>query len=108
MGSCPADLEAAELIAVNQDVGQVVFKNQVKQCFAWLSMAPAVPFAVSNDEASGFGCLLETLVVIRPAAAAILDAVLVVPVMAHLMQERRADVFNWAGKRPSTDIDLMC
>ena len=107
VGASAADLETAELIAVDQDIGQTVIKNEVKQLFAGFGGAPSVTLAVAHDQTVGFCCGLEALVVVGVAAAAILNAVGIVEVVAHLMKERGADILNGSGQRASADVDLM-
>ena len=105
--SSAADGKAAELIAVDQDIGQTVFQHEVKQIVAGLGGAPSVALAVAHDQTVGFGSSLEALVVVGVSTTAIMDTVDEVEVMAHLMKERGADVLDGSRKRPRADVDFV-
>ena len=107
VGPCPCNLKAAELIAVDQDVGQLVQQHEIKQGVARRCVAPAVFVAVLDRQAVSFGSLFEAAVVVGSAAAAILNAVFAVPVVDHLMKQRRGDFLNGTRQRASADVDLM-
>ena len=70
-------------------------------------MTPAVFLAVRDEQAVRFRRFLEAAVVIGAAAAAVLNAVFEVVVMAHLMEEGSADVFDWPRERSRSDVDFM-
>lgn len=53
------------------------------------------------------GKILELFIVVLPASAAILYAVLDVPEMDALMEGRRHHVFYWACKRSCADVKLV-
>ena len=71
-------------------------------------MRPSVFVAVVNNQAAGFGCCLESFVVVCIAPAAILNAADVIVVVYHLMQQRGAHVFDGARQCSRADIDFMC
>ena len=70
-------------------------------------MAPAVFLAVRDDQAVSFRRFLESAIVVGAAAAAVLNAVFEVVVMAHLMEEGSADVFDRPRERSRADVDFM-
>ena len=72
------DSVTAELVAVEQDVTQVVVQAELEQLVTGRGVRPSVLVAVFHAQASLFGCGLEPLVVVGIAPAAILNAVDVV------------------------------
>ena len=71
-------------------------------------MRPSIFVAVVNNQAAGFGCCLESFVVVGIAPAAILNAADIIVVVYHLMQQRGAHFFDWARQCSRADIDLVC
>ena len=71
-------------------------------------MRPSVFVAVVNNQATRFGCCLESLVVVGTTAAAILNAVDVIVVVNHFMQQGSAHKFYISTESTGSDIDFMC
>lgn len=107
MSACSRDLETAELIPIEKNVGQVVFQNHFQKLVAGFGDCPAVLLVMVNNQTMGFRCRLELAVVIGVASAAILNPVNVVPVVNHLMQKGGGNLFNGSGQRSGTDVDFM-
>ena len=61
-------------------------------------------FDIQTVKLGGF---LEALVVVGVASAAILDPVFVVPLLAHLMQQRGAHIKNVSAERSRSNVDFM-
>ena len=101
------DGDPAILIPIDQNIRQAVFHNEFKELFRWGSVRPSVFFAVFYVQAVKLGGRLKVLVVIGVASAAILDSVFIVPIMAHLMQQRGAHIKNVSAERSRSDIDFM-
>ena len=59
-----------------------------------------------NDEAARFGFCLEVFVVVGVATRAILHAVLIVPVVNHLMEQGSNNIFNGPCQCSGTDVDF--
>ena len=70
-------------------------------------MRPSVFLTALYDKASGFGCFLEPFVVVGAAPAAILDALLVVVVVDHLVEQSSGDRFDGTGQSPRPNVDLV-
>ena len=107
VSACSRDLETAELIPIEKNVGQVVFQNHFQKLVAGFGDRPAVLFVMVNNQAMGFRCRLELAIVVGVASAAILNAVNVVPVVNHLMQKGGGNLFNGSGQGSRSDVDFM-
>ena len=107
MGSRSGDLEAAVLVAVQQDVGQVVLQNHFQKLVAGSGVRPSVLLGVGDNQATGFGGIPELAVVVGVAPAAILNPVDMVVVVNHLMQQRCGDLLNGAGQGSGSDVDFV-
>lgn len=107
VSACSRDLETAELVPIQKNVGQVVFQNHFQKLVAGFGDRPAVLVMVIDNQTVGFGCRLELAVVVGVASAAILNAVNVVPVVNHFMQKGGGNLFNGSGQRSRSDVDFM-
>ena len=107
MCSRSRDGDPAILIPIDQNVRQAVFYDEFKEFFRWGSVRPSVFFAVFDIQTVKLGGFLEALVVVGVASAAILDSVFIVPMMAHLMQQRSAHIKNVSAERSRSNVDLM-
>lgn len=101
------DSVTAELVAVEQDVTQVVVQAELEQLVTGRGVRPSVLVAVFYAQASLFGCGLEPLVVVGVASTAILNAVDVVVVMHHLVEQGGTYVFDGACQSACADVDFM-
>ena len=107
MSACSRDLETAELIPIQKNVGQVVFQNHFQKFVAGFCDCPAVLVVVIYNQTVGFRCRFELAIVVGVATAAILNPVNVVPVVNHLMQKGGGNFLNGSGQRSSPDIDFV-
>ena len=96
-----------ELIAVDQNVGQVIVQAELKQGITGACNRPAVLIMVIHQEPMGHGAVPESSVMICPSPTAILDAVDKTMVVHHLMQQGGADVFNGSGQSSCAQIYFM-
>ena len=60
-----------------------------------------------NDQTAGFSGFLEAAVVVSIASAAILDAVDIVVIVYHLMQEGGADLLYGSAEGARAQIDFV-
>jgi len=74
------DLKPAVFVPVNQNVGQAVFKDEVKERVTGGSMRPAVFVAVRYVQPVGLCRRLEFLVVVGVPPTAILYAILIIEI----------------------------
>ena len=79
------DLKPAVFVPVNQNVGQAVFKDEVKERVTGGSMRPPVFVAVLHVQPVGLCRRFEFLIVVGIPPTAILHAVFVVEIMHHFM-----------------------
>lgn len=107
MCACSCDLIAAVLVAVNQNVAQVIVQTELKQTVAGACDRPAVFGVVLYIQPVFFGTISETSVVVGVAPAAILYAHLMVVVVNHLMEEGCGNFLNRAGQSSSPNVNLM-
>ena len=59
VSACSRDLETAELVPIQKNVGQVVFQNHFQKLVAGFGDRPAVLVMVIDNQTVGFGCRLE-------------------------------------------------
>ena len=85
MSASASDLEAAELVPIQENVGQVVLQNHFQEVIARSGDCPTILVMVVNDQTMSQGCISELAVVVGVASAAILNPMNVVPVVNHLM-----------------------
>ena len=107
VGAGAGDLEAAVLVAIQQNVGQVVLQNHFQKLVAGSGVRPSVLFGVGDNQATGFGCIPELAVVVGVAPAAILNPVDMVVVVYHLMQQSGGDLLDGAGQGSGSDVDFV-
>ena len=108
MGSGAGNPVTVELIPVYQDVAQIIVQTELQKAVTGRGMRPSVFVAMVNNQSAGFGCCLESLVVVGVAPAAVLNAADVIVVVYHLMQQRGAHFFDGARQCSRADIDFMC
>ena len=70
-------------------------------------MRPTIFVTVVNDQASAFGGLLESSVVVGVTSAAVLHPLLIVEVMHHFMQQGGSNLLNGSCQCACTDVDFM-
>lgn len=64
MSASSRDLETAELVPIEKNVGQVVFQNHFQKFVAGFGDCPAVLVIVIDNQTMGFRCRLELAVVV--------------------------------------------
>ena len=101
------DSVTEELVTVYQNVAQIVIQTELQEAVAGTGDCPTVFIVVIDNQASHLGCCLEFAVVVGVAAAAILDALNVVVIVNHLMQQRGGHLFDRARQCSCADVDFM-
>ena len=104
--SCTAR-RAAPFDSVHVDVRPALFDDEVTEGVGRLCDAPSDARVIADRQVTGGSRIPEFLVVVRPAPAAILNAVLQIPEVYHFMQQRRRCVFNRPVERSRSDVQLM-
>ena len=105
--SCSCNRYPVEFIAGNEDVAQIVIEHESQQLIVWLSDGPAIFFVMAHCQTMALGNLLEAFVVVGIASAGVLDAIDMAVVMHHLVEQRRADVFDRSCERTGSDVDFI-
>ena len=103
------DADAA-LIAVKLDFVDAVemINDPFEQAVRRGGVRISVSVGLCDDQTDTLSCRFELLVMIRPAAATILNIEYGIVVhVAHLMQKRRNGVFNITIKCPGSYIDFV-
>lgn len=93
--------------SVHVDVRPALFDDEVTEGVGRLCDAPSDARVIADRQVTGGSRIPEFLVVVRPAPAAILNAVLQIPEVYHFMQQRRRCVFNRPVERSRSDVQLM-
>ena len=80
MSACSSDLETAELVPIDQDVGQVILQNHFQKLVARTGDRPTVFLVVIDDQAVSFGGIPELSIVVGVTSTAILNALHIIVV----------------------------
>ena len=107
VGACARDLEACELVAIQQNISQVILQNHFQKLVAGACDRPAVLVVVVNDQTVGEGCIPELSVVVGVASGTILNAVNMVVIVYHFMQKGGCHFFDGSGKCACADVDFV-
>ena len=102
-----SDEEARTVISVYQNVGQSVLDYKVEKLFRWSGARPSVFVAMADGQGSLFCRFLEAFVVVCIAATAILNAVFVVVIVNHIMEQGSANFFDRSRESSCTDVDFV-
>lgn len=94
MRSRSHDGNTVELVARNKNVRQVILQDELNEVIARRGQRPAILLVMAYYQTVALRNLLEALIVVGIASAGVLDSVDMTVVMAHLVQERSADVLN--------------
>ena len=94
MSSSLASKKAHAVVSIYQNVGQIVGNHEVDKLFCRLCVRPSILVVVGDAQASCFCRFLEAFVVVGVAATAILNAVHVVVVVNHFMEQGGANLFD--------------
>ena len=104
------DADTVGVVAGQLDLLNVVVQNPLEQLVGqdFGGVRPSILFGSDTDQAVCFGGLLEILVVVCTAPAAILDVCnLLVILMTHFVQEGGNGAFDRAVKRTCANVDLF-
>ena len=82
-GAC--DSIAAILVAVDQNVTQIIVQAKLQETVTGACDCPSVLVVVAHDQTMGFCAVTETAVVVGTSSGAVLDAVYEAVIMYHLM-----------------------
>ena len=107
MSTCTSNLEAAELVPIQENVGQVVLQNHFQKLVARTGDRPTILVMVVNDQTMSQGSISELAVVVGVASAAILNALHIIVVVNHLVQESGCHFLNGSGEGSCSDVDLV-
>lgn len=97
----------APLNAVHLDIGPALVQYEFTKGIGWLGDAPPDARVITDVKITGGGCITELLVVVGPAAAAILHTVLQVPQMDAFMQHGGNHIFDGPVQRSRADVQFM-
>ena len=104
-GAC--DSIAAVLVAVDENVTQVIVQAELQETVAWACDCPSVFVMVFHDKSMFFCTVPEAAVVVGASTGSVLDAQNIIVVVHHLMQQCGTDLFDGTGQGTGTQIDLM-
>ena len=107
MSACSSDLETAELVPIDQDVGQVILQNLFQKLVARTGDRPTVFLVVIDDQAVSFGGIPELSIVVGVTSTAILNALHIIVVVNHLVQEGGCHFLNGSGESSCADVDFV-
>ena len=107
MGASASDLEAAELVSIQKDVAQFVLQNHFQEVIARSGDCPTILVMMIDNQTMSQGCISEFAVVVCVASAAILNALHIIVVVNHLMQEGCGNLFDGAGEGSCSNVDFV-
>ena len=108
MGSGAGDLEAAELVPVQKNIGQIVVQDKLQQTVRRRSDRPSIFRVMIHDQTMCGSRIPEFAVVIGVASGAILDTVNMVVIVNHFMQKGCGNLFDGTRQGSGSNVDLMC
>ena len=104
-GSC--DSVAAVLVAVDENVTQIVVQAELQQTVTGACDGPSVVVMVIYDQTMSFCAIPESAVMVSSSTGTVLDAQNVIVVVHHLMQQCGTDILNRTGQGTGSDVNLM-
>ena len=107
MCASAGDLEAAELVPIDKNVGQIVLQNHFQKLVARTGDRPTIFLVVIHDQTVSFGGIPKLAVVVGVASAAILNPIHMVVIVNHFVQKGCCHFFNGAGQCSGADVDLV-
>ena len=107
MRACASDLEAAELIPIDKNVTQLVLQNHFQKFVARSGDCPTIFVMVVNYQTMSQSRISELAVVVGVASAAILNALHIIVVVNHLVQEGGCNLFNGSGEGSCSNVDFV-
>ena len=107
MCACSSNAITEEFVSVYQNVAQVVVQTKLQEAVTGTCDRPTVFVVMIDDQASRLSCVPKLAVMVGITAAAILDALHVIVVVNHFMQQRGGHFFDGARQSAGTDVDFM-
>ena len=104
-GAC--DSVAAVLVAVNENVTQIVVHAELQETITGACDCPSILFVMIYDQTMSHSAVPESAVVVSTATGAVLDAQNIIMVVHHLMQQCGTNLFDGTGQGTGTKINLM-
>ena len=101
MRASAADMEAAELVSIDKNVAQFVLQNHFQKVIARSGDCPTILVVVIDNQTMSQGCISELAVVVGVASTAILNALHIIVVVNHLVQEGGCDLFDGRESVPA-------
>lgn len=98
---------AAPFNPVHRNIRPALFNDEIAKGLGRLRDTPPDARVVADGQVACGGCIPEFFIVVRPAPAAILNAVLQIPEVYHFMQQRRRRVFDRPVECSRSDVQLM-
>ena len=107
MRASASDLETAELVPIDKNVGQVVLQNELQEVITGTGNRPTVFLMMIHDQTVCGGCVSELAVVVGVASAAVLNALHMVVVVNQFMKKSRNHFFNGSGESTGSNVDFV-
>ena len=96
-----------EFVSVYQNVAQVVVQTELQEAVTGTCDCPTVFVVMIDNQASCLCRISKLAVVVSVTAAAILDALHMVVVVNHFMQQRGGNLFNGSCQCSGADVDFV-
>ena len=107
VGSCSSNLEACELISVQENISQSILQHKLQEAVRRRGFCPAIFLIMVNQKPMCFSRSLETLVVVGSPSATILYTQDVIVIVYHLMQKGGTHFLNGSCQGSSSQIDFV-
>lgn len=104
-GAC--DSIAAILVAVDQNVTQVIVQTELQKTVTGARDCPSVLVVVAHDQTVGFCAVTEMAVVVSTSTGTVLDSQNVIMVMYHFVKQCGTDLFDGTGQGTRSNVDLV-
>lgn len=107
MCTCSGDPVTAAFVPVDENVGQVIVQTELQETVTGTGDGPTVFIVVFHQKAMGLCAVTESPVVVCPASGTVLDAIYVIVVVHHFVQQCGGDLFDGTGQGSGTNIDFV-
>ena len=101
------DSVAAVLVAVDENVTQIVVQAELQEAIAGACDGPSVLVVVIHNQPMGFCAVSEAAVVVSSSTGTVLDTIDVAVVVHHFMKQRSTDLFDGTGQGTRSNVDLV-
>lgn len=103
----PCDSEAAVLVAVDENITQVIVQAELQEAVTGACDGPSILFVMIYDQTMSHSAVPESAVMVGASTGTVLDTLNVIMIVHHLMQQCGTDFFDGTSQGTGSNVDLM-